>query len=61
MRPLCSVELIELETDGSGSLAAVHGRATWVGGAGTPPATTANVRRNIFRRKDAEGRWCIAQ
>jgi len=65
MRPLSSVKLTDLKTDGSGNVAAVHGRATWVNGAGTPTATTTttttNVRLIIVWRKEEDGRWRIAQ
>jgi uncharacterized protein (TIGR02246 family) len=61
MKPLSSVKLTDLKTDGSGKLAAVYGRGTWVNGAGTPTETASNVRLIIVWRKEADGRWRIAQ
>jgi uncharacterized protein (TIGR02246 family) len=61
MRPLSSVKLTDLKTDGFGKLAAVYGRGTWVNGAGSATATTTNVRLIIVWRKEEDGRWRIAQ
>jgi uncharacterized protein (TIGR02246 family) len=61
MRPLSLVKLTDLKTDGSSNMAAVYGRATWVNGAGTPTATTTNVRLIIVWRKEEDGRWRVAQ
>jgi ketosteroid isomerase-like protein len=61
MRPLSSVKLTDLKTDGFGKLAAVYGRGTWVNGAGSATATMTNVRLIIVWRKEEDGRWRIAQ
>ena len=61
MRPISSAKLTDIKTDGFGNVAAVYGRGTWVNGAGTPTASTTNVRLIIVWRKEADGRWRIAQ
>lgn len=61
MRPLSAVRITDLKTDGSGNVAAVYGRATWVSGAGTATATTTQVRLIIVWRKESDGRWRVAQ
>ena len=61
MRPLSSVVITPLRTEGSGNLAAVYARASWVSGAQTSSPTTTNVRVIIVWRKDSDGRWRVAQ
>ena len=61
MRPLSAVQIQDVKTDGSGTLAAVYGRGSWVNGAGTSTQSTTNVRLLIVWRKGDDGRWRIAQ
>ncbi len=61
MRPLSSVQVQAIKTDGSASLAAVYARAQWVTGAGTAGESTTKVRLIIVWRKGSDGRWRIAQ
>jgi uncharacterized protein (TIGR02246 family) len=61
MRPLSAVQMQDLKTDGSGTMAAVYGRASWINAAGTPTQSTTNVRLVIVWRKGGDGRWRIAQ
>jgi uncharacterized protein (TIGR02246 family) len=61
MRPLSAVQIRGLKTEGSSTVAAVYGRATWVNGAGTSAQSTTNVRLVIVWRKGSDGRWRVAQ
>lgn len=61
MRPLSSVVITPLRTDGSGNVAAVYARASWMSGANTSSPTTTNVRVIIVWRKESDGRWRVAQ
>jgi len=45
----------------SGNLAAVYGRGSWVSGAGSASARSTAVRLINVWRKEADGRWLIAQ
>jgi ketosteroid isomerase-like protein len=56
LRPLSSVKIEALKSEGSGPLAAVCGRASWVSGAGSPSERTSNVRLIIVWRKRSDGR-----
>jgi uncharacterized protein (TIGR02246 family) len=61
MKPLSSVSIKALRTEGSGDLAYVYGQASWV--SGQPPNTgpVTNVRLIIVWRKEADGQWRVAQ
>lgn len=61
MKPLSAVRIEDVKTEGSGRVAAVYGRGSWVSGAGTPSASTTRVRLLIVWRKGDDGRWRIAQ
>jgi len=61
MRPLSSVRFADIKTEGSGLLAAVYGRASWVAGANSANPMTFDVRTIIVWRKEADGRWRVAQ
>ena len=61
MRPLSAVQIQDLKTDGSGTVAAVYGRGRWVNGAGTATPTPTHVRLLIVWRKGVDGRWRVAQ
>jgi ketosteroid isomerase-like protein len=60
MRPLSSVTITALRTEGSENLAYTYGDATWV--TGRPPNTgaTTNLRFVIIWRKEADGQWRVA-
>lgn len=60
-KPLSAVKIEDRKTEGSGRLAAVYGRGSWVSGAGTPAASTTKVRLIIVWRKGDDGRWRVAQ
>jgi len=61
MRPLSSARIESLRTEGTSSLAAVYGLASWVNGAGTVSESTTRVRLIIVWRKGNDGRWRVAQ
>jgi ketosteroid isomerase-like protein len=61
MRPLSAVRFADIKTEGSGSVAAVYGRAYWVAGADSTNSMTFNVRVIIVWRKEADGHWRVAQ
>ena len=61
MRPLSSVRIESIKTEGVGSVAAVYGRGSWVSGAGTATQSTTEVRLIIVWRKGSDGRWRVAQ
>ena len=61
MQPLSSVSIKALRTEGSGNLAYVYGQASWVSGPSSDAAPVTNVRLIIVWRKEADGRWRVAQ
>jgi ketosteroid isomerase-like protein len=61
MRPLSSVSIRALRTEGSGNLACVYGQASWVSGRASEAGPVANVRFIIVWRKEADGQWRVAQ
>jgi uncharacterized protein (TIGR02246 family) len=61
MRPMSSVQIENIRTEGSGSVAAVYARGSWVNGAGEATESTTRVRLIIVWRKEGDGRWRIAQ
>ena len=61
MRPLSTVRIESIKTEGEGSLAAVYGAASWVNGAGTATESTTKIRLIIVWRKGSDGRWRVAQ
>lgn len=60
IKPLSSVAITPLRTEGNGPLAYVYGKASWV--SGRPPETsqTTRVRLVIVWRKEADGVWRVA-
>jgi uncharacterized protein (TIGR02246 family) len=60
MRPLTSVSIRPLRTEGQGSLAAVWVEGSWVSGPTESPPTTVNVRGLLVWRKEADGVWRVA-
>lgn len=61
MKPLSSVSIKDLRTEGSGNLAYVYGRASWVSGRSPTAGPVTNVRFVIVWRKEADGQWRVAQ
>ena len=60
MRPLKSVSIRPLRTEGEGSLAAVWAEASWISGPAESQPTTVNVRGLLVWRKEADGVWRVA-
>lgn len=61
MKPLSSVSLQPVRTEGSGHLATVYARGSWVSGRPPDAGSVSNVRLIIVWRKEADGQWRIAQ
>jgi len=60
MRPLASVSIEPIRTEGRGDLAAVWMRGSWVSGPeGSEPASVV-VRGLLVWRKEADGIWRVA-
>lgn len=60
MKPLSSVVITPLRTEGHGTLAYVYGRASWVSGRPPDEVHTTRVRLVIVWRKEADGVWKVA-
>jgi ketosteroid isomerase-like protein len=60
MKPLSSVSIQALRTEGSENLAYVYGVGSWV--SGRPPSAGArvDVRFVIVWRREADGQWRVA-
>jgi uncharacterized protein (TIGR02246 family) len=61
MKPLSSVSIKDLRTEGSGNLAYVYGQASWVSGRPPIAGPVTNVRFVIVWRTEADGQWRVAQ
>lgn len=61
MRPLSSVSLQPIRTEGSGHLATVYANGSWVSGRPPEAGSVSKVRLIIVWRKEADGQWRIAQ
>ena len=61
MKPLSSVSLQPIRTEGSANLATVYGHASWVSGKPPDAGSVSRVRLIIVWRKEADGQWRIAQ
>ena len=61
MKPLSSVSIKALRTEGSGDLAYVYGHASWVSGRPPNAGPVTNVRLIIVWRKEADRQWRVAQ
>ena len=61
MKPLSSVSIKALRTEGNGNLAYVYGEASWVNGRSPSEGSTTNLRLVIVWRKEADGQWRVAQ
>lgn len=60
MRPLRSVSIRPLRTEGRDDLAAVWTRASWVSGPAEGQRTTVDVRGILVWRKEPDGVWRVA-
>jgi uncharacterized protein (TIGR02246 family) len=61
MNPLSSVVITPIRTEGQGMLAYVYGQASWINGRPPSAGQPSNVRLVIVWRKEADGKWRIAQ
>jgi uncharacterized protein (TIGR02246 family) len=61
MKPLSSVSIQPIRTEGSGHLATVYAHGSWVSGRPPEAGSVSKVRLIIVWRKDADGQWRIAQ
>ena len=60
MRPLGSVSIRPLRTEGRAGLAAVWAEASWVSGPAEAQPTSVDVRGTILWRKEPDGVWRVA-
>jgi ketosteroid isomerase-like protein len=60
MRPLGSVSIRPLRTEGQGDLAAVWVEGSWVSGPGDSDPTTVAARGLLLWRKEPDGVWRVA-
>ena len=60
MKPMSSVAIRPLRTEGRDGLAAVWFQASWISAPPTDEAKTVNVRGILLWRKEADGRWRVA-
>ena len=60
MRPLRSVSIRPLRTEGQGDLAAVWCEASWVSGPAGSEPTAVDVRGIILWRREPDGVWRVA-
>jgi uncharacterized protein (TIGR02246 family) len=61
MKPLSSVSIRPIRTEGSGGLATVYGYASWVSGRPPDAGSVSKVRLIIVWRREADGQWRVAQ
>jgi uncharacterized protein (TIGR02246 family) len=61
MKPMSSVSIKALRTEGFGKLAYVYGLASWVSGRSPNAGARVNLRLVIIWRKEADGKWRVAQ
>lgn len=61
MKPLSSVSIQPIRTEGSANLATVYGHASWVSGKPPDAGHVTKVRLIIVWRKEADGQWRVAQ
>jgi ketosteroid isomerase-like protein len=61
MKPLSTVVINPEHTEGSEKLAFVYGTGSWVNGRPPSVGETTRVRLVMIWRKEADGRWRIAQ
>jgi len=61
MKPLSSVTLRPIRTEGSANLATVYAHGSWLSGRPPDAGSVSKVRLIIVWRKEADGQWRIAQ
>lgn len=61
MKPLSSVTITPMRTEGRGDLAYVYCLGSWVNGRPPDTGSTSRVQGVLIWRKQADGRWRIAQ
>lgn len=61
MKPLSSVSIKPMRTEGSGGLATVYWYGSWVSGRPPEAGSVSKVRGIIVWRKEADGQWRVAQ
>jgi uncharacterized protein (TIGR02246 family) len=61
MKPLSSVVIRPLRTEGSAGLAAVYAQASWISGQPSEGGSISKVRAIMVWRKEADGQWRVAQ
>jgi uncharacterized protein (TIGR02246 family) len=60
MKPLSSVSITALRSEGSGNMAYTYGEGTWVNGRPPNAGGTTHVRLVIIWRKETDGQWRVA-
>lgn len=60
MKPLSSVSIRPIRTEGSGGLATVYAHASWVSGRPPEAGSVAKMRGILVWRKEADGQWRVA-
>lgn len=61
MKPLSSVSIQPVRTEGSEGLATVYGHASWASGRPPEAGSVSKVRLIIVWRREADGQWRVAQ
>lgn len=61
MKPLSSVSIQPIRTEGSEGLATVYAYASWTSGRPPEAGSVSKVRGIIVWRKEADGQWRVAQ
>ena len=60
MKPMTSVAIRDLRTEGRCGLATVWFEASWISGSSTEDGTTVEVRGMMLWRKESDGSWRVA-
>jgi len=58
MRPLAGIKITPLRIEGNANLAYAYVRASWIG---AEPSQISRVRSLLVLRKEADGKWRVAQ
>jgi uncharacterized protein (TIGR02246 family) len=61
MKPLSSVSIRALKTEGAPALACVYVHGSWVSGQASEGSAATYVRGILIWRKEADGQWRVAQ
>lgn len=61
MKPLSSVSIQPIRTEGSGNVATVYMHASWISGRPPEAGPVTRFRGIIVWRKEADGQWRVAQ